>query len=135
MPENRIASPASMSTLVGGIIEDAQQLMRHEVALARREVREELGKAKAAAASLAIGAGVLFFGAPLLCFMIVYLITWASNDWIPLWGSFAIVGACLTLAGIVLLYAARARASDIRLVPRQTVQTMRENVQWIRNQT
>jgi riboflavin synthase alpha subunit len=135
MPENRIQSPASVSTLVGGIIDDAQQLMRQEVALARREVREELNKAKAAATSLALGAAIAFFGAMMLCFMVVHLITWVSHDWIPLWGSFAIVGGSLTVLGIVLLYAARNRASAIHLLPKQTVETMRENVQWIRNQT
>jgi|SRR5581483_7617294 len=135
MPENRIESPASVSTLVGGIIEDAQQLMRQELALARREIQEELTKAKAAAASLALGAVVSLFGGILLCFMLVHLITWVSHDWIPLWGSFAIVGGSLTILGIVLLYAARNRASEINLVPKRTVETMRENVQWIRNQT
>jgi len=135
MPVNRIECPTSVSTLVGGIIDDAQQLVRQEIALARREVTEELTKAKTAAASLAVGAAVLFFGAMLFCFMLVYLITWLSHDWIPLWGSFAIVGACLSAIGIGLLLAARNKASDIHLVPRQTVETMRENVQWIKSQT
>src|SRR6266852_6665400 len=112
MATNRIDSPASVSTLVGGIIEDAQQLMRQEVALARREIQEELTKAKAAAASFALGAVVLFFGGLLLCFMLAHLITWVSHDWLPLWGSFAMVGGSLTILGIVLLIAARNRASD-----------------------
>jgi len=123
-----------MSTLVGGIVEDAQQLMRQELALARREIQEELNKAKAAAASFALGAAVLFFGGLLLCFMLAYLITWVAQDWIPLWSSFAICGGSLTILGIVLLVAARHRASAISLVPKRTVETMRENVQWIRNQ-
>jgi hypothetical protein len=135
MPENRLETPASVSTLVGGIIEDAQQLIRQEVMLARREIQEEVAKAKGAAAALALGAAVLFFGGMLLCFMLVYLVTWATNDWIPLWGSFAIFGGCFAGLGAALLYNARARASDIHLVPRRTVETMRENVQWIRNQT
>src|SRR5919204_42605 len=56
MPENRIDSPpASMSSLVGGIISDAQQLIRQELLLARREVQQEVNKAKMAALSLAAG--------------------------------------------------------------------------------
>ena len=37
---NRLDGPTSVSALVGGIINDAQQLIRQEVSLARREIQE-----------------------------------------------------------------------------------------------
>jgi pheromone shutdown protein TraB len=135
---NRLESGPSISSLVGGIISDAQELIRQEVHLARRELQEEVRKAKTAAISLALGAGILFFGAMLLCFMLVHLLYWATNDLhetFPLWGWFGIVGGVLAALGAGLLYSALTKAGDIHLVPPQTAQTMRENVRWIRNPT
>jgi uncharacterized membrane protein YqjE len=135
---NRLDSGPSISALVGGIITDAQQLIRQEMQLARREIQEEVQKAKAAALSLALGVGTLFFGALLLCFMLVHLLFWATNDvhqQFPLWAWFGIVGGAFTAAGLALLYNARSKAGEIHLVPPQTAQTMRENVRWIKNPT
>jgi hypothetical protein len=135
---NRLESSPSISSLVGGIITDAQQLIRQEMQLARRELQEEVQKAKTAILSLALGAGIAFFGVMLLCFMLVHLLFWATSevhDHFPLWAWFGICGAVLTGLGLGLLYTARSKVSDIHLVPPQTAQTMRENVRWIRNQT
>jgi pheromone shutdown protein TraB len=133
---NRLDCSPSISSLVGGIIGDAQQLIRQEMELARREIQTEVQKAKAAAMSMALGAGMAFMGSVLLCFMLVHLLYWATNDLherFPLWASFGIVGAVLAAVGAGLLYAARAQARAIHLVPPQTAQTMRENVRWIKN--
>ena len=47
--------PPNMAALVGGIITDAQQLIRQEITLARSELQQEWDKTKAAAVSLATG--------------------------------------------------------------------------------
>ncbi|MCI0455759.1 MAG: phage holin family protein [Gemmataceae bacterium] len=134
MPENiHLETPPSMATLVGGIVNDAQQLIRQEMLLARREVQQELDKTKTAAVSFGTAVAVLTLGALLLCFMLVYVLHEAAG--LPLWGSFAVVGGVFAILGGILLAVAKNQASDISLVPRQTVETMRENVQWLKNQT
>jgi hypothetical protein len=45
----------SMAQLLSGIVGDAQELVRKEIALARQEIREEIGNAKDAGIKLAIG--------------------------------------------------------------------------------
>jgi hypothetical protein len=136
MPENRIETPpASVSSLVGGIISDAQQLIRQELALAKREMQEEVNKAKAAAVSLAAGGALALLGGVLLCLMLVYLLQWLTNENFPLWACYGVVGGLLALVGLILLYAARNKATDIHVVPPRTVETMKENLQWIKNQT
>lgn len=135
---NRLETGPSISSLVGGIITDAQVLIRQEMQLARREIQDEVQKAKMAALSLAAGVGVLFFGAMLLCFMLVNLLYWATNpihEQFPLWAWYGIVGGALAVVGLLLLYGARTKAGQIHLVPPQTAETMRENVRWIKNQT
>jgi hypothetical protein len=129
----RVSEP-SLSSLVGGIINDIQVLMKQEVALARREIAEELQKAKQAAISLGIGLGIASVGGLLLVFMLIFLLNWAVPA-IPLWAAFGIVGGLLLLAGIALLALAKKKAESIHVVPERTAETMKENLQWIKNPT
>lgn len=134
MPEHvHTDSSPSMSSLVGGIVHDAQQLIRQEMTLARREIQQELDKAKTAAVSFGAAVAVLALGAVLLSFMLVYLLSEMAG--LPWWASFAIVGGVLAVVGGILLAVAKNQASEVSLMPRQTVETMRENVQWLKNQT
>jgi hypothetical protein len=123
----------SLTSLVSGIIGDAQQLMRQELALARREVAEEFQKAKQAAIALSAGIAVLALGGLFLAFTIVHLLAWGTP--IPLWGCYAIVGGVLVILGVALFFIGKNTADRIHRVPRQTVETMKENVQWLKNQT
>lgn len=125
----------SLSSLVTGIVHDAQALMKQEVALAREELKQEVTKTTQVALAFAAGAGVAALSVLFLLLAVAFLITWASADRIPLWGSFGIVGIVLGVVGGILLYSGRNRAEQIHLIPRQTVETMRENVQWIKTQT
>ncbi|MBV9123112.1 MAG: phage holin family protein [Planctomycetes bacterium] len=128
-------TPPSMANLVSGIINDAQQLVRQEVALARREVLEELDKAKTAALSFAIGMVVAVLGGLMFCFCLVYLLAWATGMMNMVWVWFLVVGALFVLAGGILFFVAKSKITSINLVPPQTAATMKENVQWIKNQT
>jgi len=133
MQENLHMDGPSMTSLVNGIIGDAQQLIRQEVLLARREMQEELNKAKTAAVSMGVGIALSAVAVLLLLFMAVYLLNWATT--IPLWGCYGIVGGLSLAVAGVLFFAAKNQISKIDLVPRQTVETMKENVQWLKNQT
>jgi hypothetical protein len=123
----------SLTSHVSGIVGDLQTLIRQEVQLARTEVKQEWGKAKAAAGAMAVGAALSVVGGFLLCFFLVYLLHEPLG--LPLWGSFLIVGGVLALFGLLLLGMGYAKASRVNVVPPQTAQTMKENVRWLKNQT
>jgi hypothetical protein len=129
----------SVANLVGGIISDAERLVRQELTLARREIQEELTKAKTAAVSLLAGVAVTALGGLLLAFMLaqgLYTLTGYADPspGLPLWGCYGIVGGLLLAAGIAMLYAGKTKADEVNLVPKQTVETLQENVQWLQNQ-
>jgi hypothetical protein len=128
------ATEPSMASLVGGIVNDAQTLIKQEMALAKREVTDELHKARDAAIALGIGIGLTAVGGLLLSFMLVYLLQWASSDRLPLWACYGIVGAALMVVGGGLLFLGKRRAGAVHLMPEQTVATMKDNVEWIKNQ-
>ena len=120
---------SSVAALLDGLWRDLKTLVVQEVRLATVEVREDLGKAKTAAVSLAAGIGLLAVGGLLLILMLVHLLQ-AVTD-LPLWACYAIVGGAIAATGAWLLMRARSAAQDIHVVPIRTVQTMKENVSWI----
>jgi Flp pilus assembly protein TadB len=123
----------SMTSLLAGIVSDLQTLIRQEVTLAKTEMIREWDKAKTAAGAMAAGAAVLTLGAILLCLTIVCVLREVAG--LPWWASFLIVGGVLTGLGAVLFFTGRNRAARVNVIPPQTAETLRENVQWIRNQT
>lgn len=126
-------SSPSVASLLGGIVSDLQTLIRQEMALAKSEMVKEWDKAKTAAGSMATGAGVLALGGFFLCVTIVCVLTEVAG--LPWWASFLIVGGVLTAVGAALFFIGRSRAAEVHVVPPQTVETLKEDVQWIRNQT
>jgi protein-S-isoprenylcysteine O-methyltransferase Ste14 len=128
----------SMASLLGGIVSDIQTLIRQELALARTEIQREWDKAKTAAGSMAVGSAILALGGILLCLMVVHLLAWAfgypgpGKEW-ALWVSYLIVGGVLAVLGAVLFYTGRNKAGQVNVIPPQTAETMRENVEWLQN--
>ncbi len=130
------ASPSqdqSLASLIGGIINDAKDLMLHEFTMAKLEVEDQLRKTKTAAISFAIGAGVAVVGGLLLILMLVHLL--AAFTTIPLWGCYGIVGGGLVVIGLIFLATSKQTAEQIDIVPQQTVETLKEHSQWIKEQT
>jgi len=119
----------SIGGLVRGILNDLRTLIREEIALARVEIREQAGRAKAAALSFGIAAAALAFGGIFLLVSIAlgiaYLLGW------PAWTGFFIVALLLCIGGYVTLSNGRKQMATIHAVPEETVATLKENSEWI----
>ena len=126
-------SSPSMASLLGGIVSDIQTLVRQEITLAKTELLSEWDKAKTAAGSMAAGVATLAVGGLLLLLTVVCVLHEVAG--LPWWASFLIVGGVLTSLGLVLYYTGRNKAAQVHVVPPQTAETLKENVQWISNQT
>ena len=127
------AGDESIAQLAGELIADAQELVRKEVLLAKTEIKEEIDKARQGAISLGIGAAFALLGGLFLIQMVVHLLVWAFA--IPLWVSYLIVGGLLAVVGVVLLLRGRSRVSAIDPVPHETLESVRKDVEWIKEQT
>ena len=126
----RSATP-SLAALLGGIMHDAKNLLVQEVTLAKLEGHDELRHIKTAALALGIGIGVTAVSGILLSVMLVHVLATYAD--IPLWGCYGIVGSVLAVLGWVLLAAGKHTGEEIDMMP-QTVETMKENAQWLREQ-
>jgi hypothetical protein len=131
--DTRSPQPAapSLAALLGGIMQDAKNLLIQELTLAKLEGQDELGQIKTAALLLGIGIGVSAVGGMLLSMMLVHVLA-AYTD-VPLWGCYGIVGGVLAVLGWVLLAAGKHKVEEIDVLP-QTVETMKENAQWLTEQ-
>jgi Putative Actinobacterial Holin-X, holin superfamily III len=118
--------------LLTGLMQDAQQLLRQEVALATHELRRELRTTLRAVMSLGISIGIAAIGGWLLILMLVHLLQALTA--LPRWAYDGIVGGLLAAGGIGLLVLGTQTLAQLHLMPQDTVDTMKENVQWLKEQ-
>lgn len=126
-------SEPSFVSLLGGIANDAKELLLQEVALTKREVQYELRKVRTAAIALGSAIGILASGGILLMLALVHVLD--AFTVVPLWGCYGIVASVLVVLGGVLLAAAKTKAEALDVVPQPTVVRMKESAQWLTKQT
>ena len=118
----------SVAVLLGGIVNDAKELLKQEVAMFKLEARDKLRKAKTVALTLGIGLGVAAVGGTLLSVMLVHLLAVFTE--LPLWGCYGLVGSGLVVLGGVVLAVGKTTGEALAVGPQQTVETRKENAQW-----
>jgi len=129
----------SATSLVGGIIDDVQDLVKQQVQLTKKEINEELHKASEAAQLYAVGGAVLALGIIFIGLTLVNLIHWASAPAgsdpgrIPLWACHVLVGGPLTLIGGALTWMGREKLSSINPLHNPATEALKENVKWATN--
>lgn len=115
---------SGLTDIVGGTIADVEKLIGQHFDLMRSEMKDELEKVSAAAASLGAGAGAATLGGVLGSMMAVHLLHDLTR--LPLWVCYGLVGGALGAAGAGLLYQGARTASQVSLVPRQTAEVVRK---------
>jgi Flp pilus assembly protein TadB len=121
----------SVGELIGNISNDLSQLFRQEVELAKAELKQEASKAGKAAGMLG-GAGFAgYLAVVLLSFALVFAL---SNVMDPAWAAL-IVAVIWAIIGAVLYMNGRKKLQTVDPVPRRTVDTIKEDAQWLKNPT
>lgn len=120
----------SLGELFSRLTEDLSKLVRDEVELAKVELNETLTSARTAGISFG-AAGVL----GLMAFLMVsFAAAWGLAEVVPEGVAFLIVGAAYGLVALVLLAIGRQRLKTMQPVPEQTVETLKEDVAWAKQQ-
>jgi putative superfamily III holin-X len=120
-----------ISTLVGGIAADGQELLAQQLELLKCEIREDLRTLKQAAIFLAIGCVLVLPAAVLLCLMLVHFLNWAWPA-LPLWACFGIVGGILAIGAATLLTVGAKYLTALHALE-NSADALKENWQWLRN--
>jgi uncharacterized membrane protein YqjE len=131
-PAGQAGAEPSIAELMGTLVADAQRLVRKEIELARAELGDELRKARHAGIALGAGAAIAAVGALLLVITLVQLlIAWGLAPWL----AYLIVGGALTATGLLAVMGGLRRVQTVDPVPRETLDTVRENVAWLKEQS
>jgi hypothetical protein len=121
----------SVGELIGNISNDLSQLFRKEVELAKAELREEASKAGKAAGLLG-GAG---FAGYLAVVLLSFALVFALGNVMDLGWAALIVAVIWAIIGAVLYVNGRKKLKNVDPVPRRTVDTIKEDAQWLKNPT
>ena len=116
----------SLGELVGDMSRELSTLMRKEVELAKVETKDELSKAGRAGAMLGAGAAIGYAALLLLSFALA----WGLAEVMAAGWAFLIVGVLHAVVAAVLVRQGRERMRAVKPVPEQTVETLKEDVQW-----
>lgn len=121
----------SVGELVSELGRQVGELVTKEMQLARSELSEEVAKGVKATVSLSAAAvaGLL---------AVVFLSSaaaWGLAEVMDAGWAFLIVGSVHLVAAGVLFATGRREAGEIDPVPRETLQTLKEDAQWAKNRT
>ena len=120
----------SVSDVLQDIVGNLQQIIRNEFRLARVEINEKVVRAKEPAAILASGVVIGLYGFGFLLLALVY----ALSIVIPPWLAALLVSIVLAIGAVILVASGRNALKQVDPVPEKTVQTVKENVQWAKEQ-
>ncbi|MCM4079575.1 phage holin family protein [Paractinoplanes hotanensis] len=134
-PHSRIddeeVAETSVGEMIGNISNDLSQLFRQEVELAKAELKQEAAKAGKAGGMLGGAAFAAYLAVVLLSFALVF----ALDAVMPAGWAALIVAVLWAVIGGVLYVIGKNKLKTVDPVPRRTVDTLKEDAQWLKNPT
>ncbi|HKW98888.1 MAG TPA: phage holin family protein [Bryobacteraceae bacterium] len=121
----------SISEILDDMATNVQRIIRSEVRLAKTEVQEEAVKAGKGAAVLGSGAVVAAYSAGFLLLAALFALEIA----VPSWLAALIVAVFSGTIGAALVTKGITRIKQVHFRPERTINTMKENLEWAKNQT
>ncbi len=120
----------SLGELFGELSRDVSRLVRAEVALAKTEMAQKASKTGRDAGVIVVGGLLAYAG---LLAVIAAIIAGLAL-FIPLWLSALIVGIVVIAVGGLMAKQGLDRLKKQSMAPEQTLQTLKENVEWAKQQ-
>ena len=121
----------SLTDVFQNIVGNVQEIVRSEVRLAKTELKEEAVKAKSAAIFLGVGGISAVFAALFVLITVVYALALVM----PNWAASLIVAVIMSAIAGCMLIAGIKRLQQIHPIPERTVETVKESVEWAKQQT
>lgn len=121
----------SLGELFGDLARDTGTLVRQEVQLAKTEMTQKASRAARDAGILVAGGLVAYAGfLVLLAALTLGLIAAGLDAWLAA----LLIGAVVAIVGAVLVQRGLGALKREELAPRQTVETLKEDAQWAKEQ-
>jgi uncharacterized membrane protein YqjE len=120
----------SVTDVLQNIVVNLQQIVRAEFRLAKVELTEKAQQAVRPARLLGTGGVLAIYGVGFMLLAATYALALV----IPRWAAALGVGVVLMLIGGVLVSSGRKGLKRIDPTPDRTVESLKENVQWAKEQ-
>ena len=121
----------SIGSLLGDLGRQVSTLVRKEIELAKLEITSGVARAGRAAAVAGAGGAMVYAGLlVLLAAAVLGLIETGMAAWLAAF----LVGVVVLLIGVGLTSSGVARIRAVELAPKQTAETVRENVEFVKEQ-
>jgi hypothetical protein len=133
-PDNRGPDDRSFGTLFSDLTRESTTLVQQEIALARAEMSEKVSQVGNGLVSLIIGGFVLFAGLLKLLDAAIYGIGELFPPDLSPWLAALIVGAIVTIIGIVMFQKGRSNLKSQHLAPQRTVESLRRDTEFAKEQ-
>ena len=124
-------SEPSLGQLFAELSQQMTTLVRQEVALATTELGQKVAHVGRDIGFLALGGAVAYAGFLAIVAALVLLLA----ALVPGWLAALIVGVVVGAIGYVLVRKGLAALKREDLAPRQTIDTLKENIAWAKDQT
>jgi uncharacterized membrane protein YqjE len=121
----------SVAELIGDVANDFARLVRQQLDLAKAELKEQAAAAGRAGAMFGVAAVAGLLALVLVSFAIVF----ALSEVMPAGWAALIVAVVWAVIGAVTYSVGRQRLRAVSPVPPKTSQTLKEDMQWLRNPT
>jgi len=122
-------SNVGVGEILRGVTADLSKLVNQEIGLAKLEVRQEAKKAGKIAGAFGGAGGAGYFAVLFLSLTLMFLLASAFDSYT--WGAF-VVFLLWAIVGAVLFLRARALSKTLNPVPETTVQTLKEDKEWLK---
>ncbi len=121
----------SIGDLLSNLAAQSTTLVRDEIALVGREYYEKGKHVRPALIVLAVGAFLAMLASVTLCAAIVLFI----SQYIDIWISAAITGISLGIIALLMILVGVSRMKQTSLRPEQTLKSLEENKEWLKEIT
>jgi len=121
----------SLGDLFSDLSRETTTLVRQEVQLAKAELTQSATEAARGIGMLVAGGAVAYAGLLFLLLAIVFGLIEAGWD---AWLSALVVGLVVAAIGAVLVLRARESLKPANLAPRRTIETLKEDQEWAKEQ-
>jgi hypothetical protein len=122
----------SLGQMFADLSQEARTLIHQELQLAKTELTEK-ASTMARGAAFVVGGGLLAYGGLLAIVAAIVLGLIALG--LPAWAGALLGGVVVAGTGYVLIRSGLAALRPEQLVPRETIETLKEDAQWLRSQT
>ena len=130
MNENRSMENRPLGDLFGDLATDMSNLVRQEVTLAKVEITQKAKYVGRNVGYLVVGGAVAYAALLAIIAAVVMLLARVM----PTWGATLIVGVVVGAIGWMLIGKAMMALQQADLTPRETVETLKEDATWMKQQ-